>query len=526
MQYRHIALWPFTARAGLSPLTLLSLILPMVVSSSLFAQDINNGRALYITPLVAGQFGCSNGQCHGPSPANNQNKIQSAADDPGRISLAISRVAQMAFLKNNVTGQQLADLAAYIGDPGGVTGTPTAILAPSSLSFPAIVVGSSATSQQFAINNTGTAALIVSSVTSSNTEFSLVSSCGTIAAGASCNVSVGFTPNDAGNRSGTITVNHNASGATSTLPVSGTATAATAPGVQVSTSTLVFGAVTVGSFSPSQNVTVFSVGTAPLVISSLSDTGAAFQLIGGTCAVGVPVAVGTSCTIIFRFSPAAVGTFDSVLNIAHNAGTSLVAVALNGEGVVGNSTKTIVEYRYVPLNYFFITSRDADKVLLDGIADFQRTGLSFPVYATQFAGTKAITRFYFDQIALSSSRGSHFYTLLDNEKAALVALNPANVSAPRLPVDEGIDSWAFLPAVPGVGGSCASGLTPVYRVFRGNARFPDDPNHRFTVSLSVYHSFVALGWDGEGVSFCVPQPKVAAASKATTPVNFLRSSPH
>ena len=326
------------------------------------------------------------------------------------------------------------------------------------------------------------------------------------ASNASCNVSVGFTPAAAGNRSGTITVNHNASGATSTLALSGTATAAPTPGIQVSPSALVFGAVTVGSFSGSQYVTVFSVGTASLIITSLPDAGAAFQVIGGSCAVGVPVAVGASCSIIFRFAPDAAGTFNGVLNIGHNAGTSLVTVALNGEGVLSDRTKTMVEYRYVPLDYFFITSRHADKVLLDGIANFQRTSLSFPVHATQVAGTKAITRFYFDQIAMNNSRGSHFYTLLDDEKTALVARNPANVSAPRLPVDEGIDSWAFVPVVPGVGGSCASDLTPVYRVFRGNARFPDDPSHRFTVSLGVYDSFVALGWDGEGVSFCVPQP--------------------
>ena len=114
--------------------------------------------------------------------------------------------------------------------------------------------------------------------------------------------------------------------------------------------------------------------------------------------------------------------------------------------------------------------------------------------------------FYFDQIALKASRGSHFYTLLDGDKAALIALNPGNASTPRLPVNEGVDSWAFLPLVSGPAGSCASGQMPVYRLFRGGTRFPDDPNHRFTASLATYDAFIALGWDGEGVNFCVPQP--------------------
>ena len=50
-----------------------------------------------------------------------------------------------------------------------------------------------------------------------------------------------------------------------------------------------------------------------------------------------------------------------------------------------------------------------------------------------------------------------------------------------------------------------SGYVPVYRVFRGNIKFPNNPNHRFTASLSVYNNAVAAGWDGEAVNFCVPE---------------------
>ena len=164
----------------------------------------------------------------------------------------------------------------------------------------------------------------------------------------------------------------------------------------------------------------------------------------------------------------------------------------------------MVEYLYVPLNYFFITSRDSDKLLLDTVATFQRTGQSFPVLATQTGDAKAITRFYFDKVAVQGARGSHFYSLLDEEKTLLAALNPNNATTAGLPLDEGIDSWAFLPSVTGSGGSCASGQRPVFRLFRGNTRFPDDANHRFTVSAAIYNEYVALGWDGEGVRFCVP----------------------
>ncbi len=105
-------------------------------------------------------------------------------------------------------------------------------------------------------------------------------------------------------------------------------------------------------------------------------------------------------------------------------------------------------------------------------------------------------------MAKAELRGSHFYTLVDAERAALNGLNPGNSSAPKLPYNEGVDSYAFTPAVEGLGGSCAAGLAPLYRAFRG-ARFPDDPNHRFTTDITLYNSLVTAGWDGEGVKGCV-----------------------
>ena len=176
-------------------------------------------------------------------------------------------------------------------------------------------------------------------------------------------------------------------------------------------------------------------------------------------------------------------------------------------GLVADQRLLMAEYRHAPLDYYFITSRYPEKLLLKVIApDFHATGRSFTVNPTGFqAGAKSITRFYFDAVAKGGSRGSHFYTLVDGERATLIGLNPSNAEAPRLPYNEGVDSFAFAPAVEGVGGSCAAAQTPVYRAFRGNARFPDDPNHRFTTDLALYNSLVAGGWDGEGVKMCAPQ---------------------
>ncbi len=472
------------------------------------AQNINNGKLLYSTPLVTGQLSCSAGACHGPNPLGNQNKVLLAANNPGAIGIGISSVQQMAFLKNNVTGTQLQDIAAYIGNPGAASGSPVAQVSPSALTFASTVIGASSGAQQFAIANAGTAALTVSGVSSNSPDFLVTNACATVAVGASCNVSVTFAPNTAGARSGTITVSHNASGGISTVGVSGTATAPVvlSPAIAVSPSSLDFGPVSAGSLSGALPVTVSSVGMAPLTLTSLAIAGSNFAVIGGTCTVGTAIGVNGSCTIVARFAPDAAGGQTGTLTLNHNASGPPVTVSLSGTGVglTSTTTKSMVEYLYVPLNYFFITSRDSDKLLLDTVATFQRTGQSFPVLAAREGDAKSITRFFFDKVAVQASRGSHFYTLLDEEKALLAAANPTNAATAGLPLNEGVDSWAFLPLVTGPGGSCASGQTPVFRLFRGNVRFPDDPNHRFTVSTSIYNEYVALGWDGEGVRFCVP----------------------
>lgn len=170
-------------------------------------------------------------------------------------------------------------------------------------------------------------------------------------------------------------------------------------------------------------------------------------------------------------------------------------------GQAPSNLRPMVEYRYAPLDYYFITARSNEQALLDSTAGWSRTGERFNAYDSAATGLSGLTRFYFEQVARGASRGSHFYTLLASEVSAVQALNPGNVAAPGKPVNEGIDGYA---SAPGTDGSCPSGTAAVYRLFRGNARFPDDPNHRFTARRSLYDQFVAAGWDGEGVKLCAP----------------------
>ncbi len=283
--------------------------------------------------------------------------------------------------------------------------------------------------------------------------------------------------------------------------------ATTTPTATLYTTALNFGTVTNGLTSPEQTVTLSNTGGAALQLSAITISAGDFAITGGTCTATTTLAVATTCTVNVTFSPSASGPRSATLTIAHNAAGGSSSVALSGSGVppTGATTTTMVEFYYATLDYYFLTSRANEIAALDTVAVWSRTGKSFKVYTTQQAGTTALNRYYFDQVALNNSRGSHFYTAVQLEKDGLASLNPSNTQTPRLPYNEGVDSYLFAPVVDGIGGSCAAGQVPVYRVFRGQVRFPDNPNHRFTTDASVYNSFVALGWSGEGVKLCAPQ---------------------
>jgi hypothetical protein len=479
------------------------LALGFFVSASARAQDPANGRTLYDSILVSGNPNCGSGGCHGPDPSLNINQIQNG-DTPGGVAFAINTVMQMSFLRGRLTTQQIADLSAYIADPAAAN-TPIASLSTPSLSFGATSLGQSSAAQSVTVTNTGAAALNVGSVASTSADFVVsANTCASVAVGGSCSFSVRFSPTAAGNRFGNIVVQHNAQGSPSNVAVSGVGSQTT---VSTSASSISFETLFVGQVARSQTISVFNSGSSALAISGVSGENAHFAVVDNGCAAGATVPPGGSCSIEVVFTPKSAAEHSMLLSISHNGEGGSTSIPFFGTArELPANTRLMIEYRVPEFDYYFITSRANEQALLDAFAAFQRTGASFPVYASQVEGTSGIIRYYFDKVAKQARRGSHFYTLLAGEIAALNELNPSNSQAPRLPFNEGTDSYAALPLVTGPNGSCASGQQPVLRLFRGNARFPDDPNHRFSIDRRTYDEFVAAGWDGEGVRFCVPAP--------------------
>lgn len=176
------------------------------------------------------------------------------------------------------------------------------------------------------------------------------------------------------------------------------------------------------------------------------------------------------------------------------------------------SQATMVEF-YVPIaDYYFMTSRESEKSLLDSVVDaknnpaFYRTGYWFKADPTSSSSTSSISRYMIPGAARAGTRSSHFYTALNADKAAITGTGKERFAANCAGVpntyfcNEGIDSYITVPSGTGTSAACATGTLPVYRVFRTAT---DDANHRYLTNSTMYNYMVSdQGWSGESIAFC------------------------
>jgi hypothetical protein len=213
----------------------------------------------------------------------------------------------------------------------GTGGVPAVGLSPTSLTFASQAVGTSSSPQSVTLTNTGSVKLTVSGVSTSG-DFSQTNTCGSsVAAGASCTISVTFKPTKAGTRNGTLTVTDNASPATQTVSLTGIGAA---PAVGLSPTSLTFPAQKVSTTSSPQTVTLTNTGNALLSISSIKVSGVFSQT--NTC--GSSVAAGASCSIAVTFKPIAAGPATGTLTVTDNATPATQTVSLTGTGTGAGST--------------------------------------------------------------------------------------------------------------------------------------------------------------------------------------------
>jgi Abnormal spindle-like microcephaly-assoc'd, ASPM-SPD-2-Hydin/Cep192 domain 4/Beta-propeller repeat len=220
----------------------------------------------------------------------------------------------------------------------GASSAPTAVLSPTSLTFPTQVVTTTSSAQTVTLSNTGNAALSITTIAATG-DFGLTGPSGACASGgtvdpnATCTINVTFAPTTSGTRNGTVSVMDNAGGSPQTVSLTGTGLLA--PVVSLSPTTLTFASQATGTTSPAQTVTLTNTGSATLNISSITVTGTNSGDFAATNTCGSSVSAGAKCTISITFTPTVTGTRTAAVTITdNNDGTnnSTQTVSLTGTG--------------------------------------------------------------------------------------------------------------------------------------------------------------------------------------------------
>ena len=273
--------------------------------------------------LAPGQ-GCTIGVLFEPKAIGSFSAEVDIGDDSGGVSNAV----------------QVVTLAGT-----GTAAAPVVSVVPVSLAFGSIDAGSASGAQPVTLSNSGSAPLNVTSIGTAGTnvaDFKLSASgssaCplggGSVAAGASCTMSVQFSPkagDSSGNKTASLNIADNASGSPQTVALSGTTISP--PTIQISPGSLNFPAQSAGTASPGQTIAVLNTsGASSLSIGGISVVGANAADFTETNDCPPILGAGASCTVNVTFNPesGAVAIRSATIDVADNAPGSPQAIPLSG----------------------------------------------------------------------------------------------------------------------------------------------------------------------------------------------------
>jgi hypothetical protein len=208
----------------------------------------------------------------------------------------------------------------------------TVNLSPPQVNFGNQQIGTTSQPQIATLTNLATSILVIKHIGIHGTNsknFAQTNNCGSsLPAGASCNISVTFTPSAAGARMAALNVSYKGVGSPQTVALSGTGI--TPSTVSLKPSHLTYAIQLVGTTSSPQTATLTNTGDQTVNISSISTTGPFGQT--NSCPSSLPV--GGSCQIQVTFTPTAAGPVGGKLLVTDDAKRSPQSTVLSGTGTV------------------------------------------------------------------------------------------------------------------------------------------------------------------------------------------------
>jgi len=205
------------------------------------------------------------------------------------------------------------------------TPNPLVTVSPNGLFFGAHPVGMNSQTDTVTVTNNQAVTLNISGIAASG-DFSQTNTCGSgLAAHASCNVAVTFTPTTTGVRTGQVTINDDASGSPQVINMTGTGGG---PVVFLGSSSLSFKSFP-QTTTASKTVKLTNVGSAALTVGSVVASGD--YSVTSNC-VG-SIAPSGACNISVSFTPTVIGTILGEVTTTDNAPGSPHLISLSGVGL-------------------------------------------------------------------------------------------------------------------------------------------------------------------------------------------------
>ncbi|MBA1145864.1 choice-of-anchor D domain-containing protein [Ectothiorhodospiraceae bacterium WFHF3C12] len=250
-------------------------------------------------------------------------ELQIASNDPDEATKTVS-------LTGTGTIEQFAEIT----------------VTPESVDFGGVQMGNSA-EQTVTVTNEGNIGLGINGVSLSGATdaFTQTSDCGSsVAAGASCTVTVTYMPTAQGDQNATLSIaSTDEDEPTVDVALSGSGEMAPTGELHVSPDTVEFGSVTVGE-NATQDVTVSNTGDAGFNVTAVNLGGANvgdFTIIGNDCGT---VAGSGSCTVSVQFTPSTEGARSASLTVetdlGENASETIELTGTGGETGGGGTIET------------------------------------------------------------------------------------------------------------------------------------------------------------------------------------------
>jgi hypothetical protein len=275
------------------------------------------------------------------------------ADFGQGIAVAVdTNNALNAYVTGSTASTNFTPVApAYQGTPGDTAGdgdafvakigpanSPSTALSPQSINFGNQAYQLPSTQQLVTLTNVGTAVLTITSITSTNTDFTLSDAAcigSILPSGGTCTIGITFTPNTLTTETTQISIADNATGTPHLITATGTGVTPTTT-ITFSPASVSFGNQSVNTASPQQTIKVTNTGNTTLTISTISVSPTSDFAQTNNCP-NTAIQANTFCTIFVTFTPSASGNRSGTVSVTANTTPATQSVSLTGTGIAGYS---------------------------------------------------------------------------------------------------------------------------------------------------------------------------------------------